>query len=106
MPDDQENIGAVPNAVGADANAAGVEPQRLDFEGFLNANKEYRAEYDRRISKSLSTAKANWETDAASRIEAARTEAEKLARMTADQRAEHERERREADYNKRLKDLT
>ncbi|MDR1263702.1 MAG: DUF4355 domain-containing protein [Oscillospiraceae bacterium] len=106
MPDNQETIGATLNAMGADMHAAGGEPQRLDFEGLLNANKEYRAEYDRRISKSLSTTKANWETDAASRIEAARTEAEKLAHMSAEKRAEHEREQREADYTKRLKDLT
>ena len=75
------------------------------FDDVLKANPAFQAEFDRRMSKGLETAKSKWETDAQARMEAAKTEAEKLAKMTAEQKAEHERQKREEDLQKREREL-
>lgn len=71
----------------------GAETQT--FDDLLKGNKDYQAEFDRRMSKGLETAKTKWQQEAEAKIAEAKTEAEKLARMNAEQKAEHEREQRE-----------
>ena len=56
----------------------------------LLKNPEYQREFDRLVDKSLTTAKTNWEKDIRSQIEKERTEAEKLAKMDADQKIKYE----------------
>ncbi|GHU71451.1 phage scaffold protein [Clostridia bacterium] len=102
---DTENAPAEPttNETGrADADGSG----ETTFDNLLSGNKSYQAEFDRRVSKALNTAKSQWQRESEAQVQQARTEAEKLAKMTADQRAAHEREQRETDYANRLKDLT
>lgn len=53
-----------------------------------------QSEFDKKIAKALETAKGKWESDAQQRIKDAKTEAEKLAKMNADQNAEYERQKR------------
>jgi hypothetical protein len=65
------------------------------FDDLLKGNKDYQAEFDRRITKGLETAKAKWQQEAEAKIAEAKTEAEKLAKMTLEQKAQHEREQRE-----------
>lgn len=72
----------------------------------LLKDKTYQSEFDKRINKALETAKGKWDTDAQQKIADARTEAEKLSRLTADEKARYEREKQDADFNKRLADLT
>lgn len=69
-------------------------------------NPAYQAEFDRRVTKALQTAQDKWQKDADARILAAKTEAEKLARMTAEQKAEHERQEREKSLADRETALT
>lgn len=69
-------------------------------------DKTYQSEFDKRVAKALETAKGKWETDYNQKLEDAKTEAAKLAKMNADEKAKYEKEKQEADYQKRLKDLT
>lgn len=68
-------------------------------------DKSYQSEFDKRVSKALETAKGKWETDYQAKIEEAKTEAQKLAKMNADQKAEYEKQKRESELSKREKDI-
>lgn len=88
-----------------------TEPEQVEtgqekpsFDELLK-DKEMQAEFDRRISKALDTAKGKWQKEQEEAIEAARTEAEKLAKMNAEEKAKHEREKREADLARREAEL-
>lgn len=81
-------------------------PADPTLDDLLKGNKDHQAEFDRRISKALDTAKAKWEQEAESKIAAAKTEAEKLAKMNAEQKAQHEREQREKELSDREAALT
>lgn len=72
----------------------------------LLKDKAYQSEFDKRVAKALETAKGKWSTEQQKAIEDAKTEAEKLAKMNAEQKAQYEKEKQEADFNKRMKDLT
>lgn len=74
------------------------------FEDLLK-DKAYQSEFDKRVNKALETARGKWQTEQQKAIEDAKTEAEKLAKMNADQKAQYEKEKQEADFNKRLADL-
>lgn len=89
---------------GAD-NEPGVEETQKSFDELLK-DKTYQSEFDKKVAKALETAKAKWETQKQAELEEAKTEAEKLAKMNADQKAKYEQEKREAEYQQRLKDLT
>ena len=62
-----------------------VEDKPLSFDEILG-DKTYQAEFDRRVQKALDTAKVKWEADEQTK----RTEAEKLAKMDAEQKAKYE----------------
>lgn len=71
-----------------------VEDKPLSFDEILG-DKTYQAEFDRRVQKALETAKNKWEAEEQSK----RTEAEKLAKMDAEQKAKYElkKEKERAD---------
>ena len=69
-------------------------------------DKKYQSEFDRRVAKALETAKAKWDTEKATELENARTEAEKLSKMKADEKAKYQEEKRIAELEKREKDIT
>lgn len=79
------------------------EPKPFDE---LLKDKAYQSEFDKRVAKALETAKGKWETDYQQKLEDAKSEAAKLAKMNADEKAKYEAEKRNSEYNKRLKDLT
>lgn len=79
--------------------------QTPSFDDLLK-DKANQSEFDKRVAKALETAKSKWQTEQAKAIEDAKTEAEKLAKMNAEQKAQYEKEKQEADFNKRMKDLT
>ena len=78
--------------------------QTPSFDALLK-DKAYQSEFDKRVAKALETAKGKWSAEQQKAIEEAKTEAEKLAKMNADQKAQYEREKQEADYQKRLAEL-
>ena len=61
------------------------EDKPLTFDEILK-DKTYQAEFDRRVQKALETNRAKWEADEQTK----RTEAEKLAKMDAEQKAKYE----------------
>jgi hypothetical protein len=59
------------------------------FDDLLKENKDYQSEFDKKIAKALETARTKWEKEA----EEKRTEAEKLARMDAEEKLKYELEK-------------
>ncbi|WP_243129525.1 DUF4355 domain-containing protein [Clostridium sp. HBUAS56017] len=76
------------------------------FDDILKGDKNYQGEFDRRVRKALETAKNKWETEKAAELENAKTEAEKLAKMNAEQKAKYAEEKRIAELEKRERDIT
>lgn len=89
---------------GTGDQCAEVGKQTPSFDDLLK-DKAYQSEFDKRVAKALETAKGKWSAEQQKAIEEAKTEAEKLAKMNADQKAQYEREKQEADYQKRLAEL-
>lgn len=71
-----------------------VEDTPLTFDEILG-DKVYQAEFDRRVQKALETAKTKWEAEEQTK----RTEAEKLAKMDAEEKAKYslKKEKERAD---------
>lgn len=65
-------------------DTASAEPKT--FQELLDSDKRYQSEFDKRVSQALDTAKNKWQEEA----EAKRTEAEKLAKMDAEQKLNYE----------------
>lgn len=55
----------------------------------LLKNPEYQREFDKLVNKSLETAKGNWQKDYEAKLEAEKSEAQKLAKMDAEQKAQY-----------------
>ena len=81
------------------------ETEQPTFDEMLK-NRAYQAEFDRRLGKAIETARGKWQEETERRVGEARTEAEKLARMTEEQRAKHEREQREKNMADRERAVT
>lgn len=63
--------------------------KELSFTDLLK-KPEYQREFDKLVNKSINTAKTNWEKDYNAKLEAEKSEAEKLAKMDADQKMQYE----------------
>ncbi len=96
------NDGAGDGTTGEDQE---TEEGEKSFEDILK-DKKYQSEFDKRVEKAVEVAKSKWETDYQAKVEEAKTEAEKLAKMTADQKAKYAEEKRIAELEKREKDIT
>lgn len=91
----------------ADTEAAETATETtLTLDDVLKADKAKQAEFDRRVTKALETAKSKWAEEEAAKLEAVKTEAEKLAKMNAEQKAEHERLKRDKELADREALLT
>lgn len=95
---------------GDQAAAGGGESQAaaggdMSFDDFLKDPKN-QAEFDRRVGKALETNRSKMQADIDAKIQEARTEAEKLAKMNAEQKAEYEKEKREKELADREASIT
>ena len=90
-------------AGGGDSQAAAGAP--VSFDDFLKDPKN-QAEFDRRVGKALETNRSKMQADIEAKIQEARTEAEKLAKMNAEQKAEYEKEKREKELADREASIT
>ena len=86
---------------GQQDNAAEKNNPEPSFDDILK-NKDYQSEFDKRISKALETAKAKWEAETQTKI----TEAQKLAKMNAEQKAQYEKDRHERELAEREANIT
>ena len=93
------------NGEGTGEGTQGQEGGDKSFDDVLK-DKKYQSEFDKRVAKALETAKSKWETDYQAKIQEAKTEAEKLAKMNADQKAEYEKQKKLDELAKREKDIT
>lgn len=83
---------------GTDGEESADEP---DGPITFDNQSDFDSATDKRIAKALETAKVAWQEDANQQIEQAKTEGEKLAKMTADKKAEYEREKRDKEITDR-----
>ena len=92
------------NGEGTGEGTQGQEGDK-SFDDVLK-DKKYQSEFDKRVAKALETAKGKWETDYQAKIEEAKTEAQKLAKMNADQKAQYEAQKKLDELTKREKEIT
>ena len=69
-------------------NEPKAEPKQT-FTDLLKNNPDYQSEFDKLVSKSLDTAKGKWEEEYQAKV----SEAEKLAKMNAEQKLKYELEK-------------
>ena len=86
---------------GEGSNTGGTDNQTPSFDDVLSQNN-YKAEFDKRLKQALQTAQTEWETKQQEKI----TEAEKLKKMNADEKAKYEQDKRSKELDKREKDIT
>ncbi|MDQ0091661.1 hypothetical protein J2T12_005101 [Paenibacillus anaericanus] len=98
---DDGEVNVEQTEVGSENPAAGDK----SFDDILK-DKTMQSEFDKRMSKALETAKGKWDKDFQSKLDEATTEAGKLAKMNADQKAEYDRAKREEELGKREGDIT
>ncbi|WP_312541415.1 DUF4355 domain-containing protein [Enterococcus sp.] len=67
---------------------------------------EFDSFMDKRVSKAIETAQAKWEKAEAEKIEKAKSEGERLAKLSAEQREKEEQRKKEEADSKREQDLT
>ena len=67
----------------------------------LMLNREFQSEFDRRVSRALETARNKWAQETKQKVERAREEAERLARMSGEERMAHDFAQREAALTER-----
>ena len=72
-------------------NNAELNGTPLTFDEILQ-DKTYQSEFDKRVAKSLETAKSKWEKEYNEKLEAQKTEAEKLAKMKEEEKHAYELE--------------
>lgn len=75
---------------GAEAPETPAPEKEPTFDEMLS-NKAFQSEFDKRVAKALESAKAKWDADTQAKLD----EAEKVAKMKADEKAEYERQKAE-----------
>lgn len=90
----QEEVNETQTGQGAESNEETKEERTFTREQLANA-----------VKSQLATEKAEWEAAKVKELEEAKTEAEKLAKLSADERAEAERAKREQEIEEREKAL-
>ena len=81
------------------ASPAEANPQQ-GFDALLK-QRDFQSEFDRRVSRALETARGKWAQETKQKIERACAEAERLARMSGEERMAHDFAQREAALNDR-----
>lgn len=87
---------------GEGSNAGATENNTPSFDDVLGQNRAYKAEYDKRVKEALQAAQTEWETQQQEKI----TEADKLKKMNADEKAKYELDKRAKELDKKEKDIT
>ena len=85
--------------------SGGSEGGTQTFDDILKDPKN-QSEFDKKVAKALETAKGKWASETQLQIETAKTEAEKLAKMNADQKAAYEAQKKIDELTGREKNIT
>lgn len=102
---DEGNGGTDPNG-GTDQNGGGNQPPDDDNKGSKEDKTFTQDDLNKIISDRLSKERKKWDEEFQAKVEEAKTEAQKLAKMNAEQKAEYERQQLEEKLNKREKEIT
>ncbi len=94
MEEEKENVNT-----GAE-EPAGTEKENKTFDDILS-NKEYQAEFDRRVQKAIETAKGKWQEI----NDAEKSEAEKLEKMNKEQKLEYQAQKEKKEKENALAEL-
>lgn len=89
---------------GGDTGGEGTDgtDKPLSFDEWLASNKDYQAEFDRRTQKALGTQKDKLEVLYSEKA----TEAEKLAKMTKEEKSQYLQQKQEKELAQREADIT
>lgn len=91
--------GAEPGAQNNEGSGQQEGETAKTLDELLSSDKALQSEFDRKISKALETAKAKWEQQAKNDA----SEAKKLEKMTADERARYQLDKDKAEFAKEKK---
>lgn len=105
-PDTGAGAGAPVTTQGDPALDTGATPPATKAAPPANALPSTQAEFDRRVQQAIDTAKAAWEQSVTERVNTAVSEAQKLANMTAEQKADHARKAAEQKLAQREAEVT
>lgn len=97
----EENIAVRSDETTASASEASPA---AEFDALMR-EKEFQSEFDRRVTRALETARGKWARETERRVEQARAEAERLARMTGEERMAHDFAQREAQLHAREQEI-
>lgn len=86
---------------GKDGSGGEGRGEKETFDDVLK-NKEYQAEFDRRVQQALQTARTKWEALMDDKL----SEAEKLAKMTKEEKAQYMQQKREKELADREVSIT
>lgn len=89
------------DGAGGEGSSGDGSQEPKSFDEVLK-NKEYQAEFDRRVQKAIDTAKSKWDASMNDKL----TEAEKMAKMTKEERAAYEKQKKEKELNDREEAIT
>lgn len=85
-----------------DGDSQEQEDKPMSFDEWLASNKDYQAEFDRRTQKALGTQKDKLEVLYSEKA----TEAEKLAKMTKEEKSQYLQQKQEKELAQREADIT
>lgn len=102
-PDDGAGAGG---AEAPPADGGAETPPAIPAFGDLLKDKGFKADLDRHVGKALDTARGKWDQEKQEAINAAKTEAERLAQLSAEERAEEARKTKEDAMSKREAEIT
>lgn len=101
------NNGGVATGGADPGNNQNQEGAQKSFDDILKDNN-YQSEFQKRLEEAIKAEKMNWEANSQNKIDEALTEAEKLAKMTKEQKEKYEFDKqkqaldeREAEMNRR-----
>lgn len=80
------------------------QAQETSFDELIST--KYQSDFDKKVEKALTTARAKWEADKSVELENAKSEAAKLAKMTKDQKDAYEMEKRLGELEAREKEVS
>ena len=103
--DDGAGNGGSSPEVGDQSNNQNSDGGQKSFDDILK-DSNYQTEFEKRMSEAIKSERAKWEADSKTKIDEAKTEAEKVAKMTAEQKAKYAEDKRLAELEKREKDIT
>lgn len=89
-------------AAGAGTGATGTQETELKTFDDLLKDKDYQAEFDRRVNKAIETAKGKWQLLVDDKV----SEAEKLSKMTKDEKAQYLLQKREKELSEKEAAIT